>query len=394
MDYLFGKKAPTTPPIEEKEKGPSFALPASWYRDPAMYALERRAIFSKHWLLITHESRLASPGAYHSYEMANFPFFLVRDRQNKIRGFHNVCRHRAFPVVTETEGKAQILACKYHGWSYGFDGHLAKAPKFDQVPGFDKSTQGLYPIHVHVDKRGLVWVNLEASETPSVPWGETFNTADAEPRLDNFNMDEYVFDHAWERTDTEFNWKTLIDNYNEVCPVPLSPYYLTVLQCPSLPLLPYSPPVSVVSQQRTHTLQCYHCQVSHPGIAAVTDLDNYNVENKAGQILHWAQEKPGLNTGMNFAPTFFFPNAAVSMTTHYWYFMRVTPVGPTRVRMMYEVFRHKDATDKQFKDMDDWFKQIEGEDIVLCNGAQRNLNAGTYVTGELHPSNEAVSVVP
>lgn len=71
--------------------------------------------------------------------------------------------------------------------------------------------------------------------------------------------------------------------------------------------------------------------------------------------------------------------------------MRVVPTSATTTSMQYEVFRHKDATDKDFNEMDSFFKQVENEDKELCNGAQQNLNAGVYVTGNLHPFNEKVS---
>lgn len=56
--------------------------------------------------------------------------------------------------------------------------------------------------------------------------------------------------------------------------------------------------------------------------------------------------------------------------------------------MEYEVYRHKDATDPGFEKIDSMFKRILGEDKVLCNNAQRNLEAGVYVNGELHPRKE------
>lgn len=56
--------------------------------------------------------------------------------------------------------------------------------------------------------------------------------------------------------------------------------------------------------------------------------------------------------------------------------------------MQYEVYRHKDATDEEFEVVDEFFKQVESEDKGLCNAAQKNLNAGTYVSGNLHSSNE------
>ncbi len=101
------------------------------------------------------------------------------------------------------------------GWSYGLNGKLAKAPKFDNVEGFEKEQNGLFPIHVRIDSRGIIWVNLEASETPSIPWETRLRDCDSRPRLAEINMDDYVYDHSW-TIEGDYNWKAAADNYNEV----------------------------------------------------------------------------------------------------------------------------------------------------------------------------------
>lgn len=106
FQFLSSKSAPTDVPR---------ALPASWYREPAMYELERRAIYSKRWLLVTHRNRFAKSGDFVQYNEAGFSFFLCLDREGNLNGFHNICRHRAYPVVTKDEGNVSILSCKYHG---------------------------------------------------------------------------------------------------------------------------------------------------------------------------------------------------------------------------------------------------------------------------------------
>ena len=92
---------------------------------------------------------------------------------------------------------------------------MAKAPKYDELPSFDKSANGLFSIHVHVDTLGFVWVNLDASAEPAMSWEDDFAHVDQQPRLQGFKMDEYKFDHQWEMVG-DYNWKTLADNYNEV----------------------------------------------------------------------------------------------------------------------------------------------------------------------------------
>ena len=56
--------------------------------------------------------------------------------------------------------------------------------------------------------------------------------------------------------------------------------------------------------------------------------------------------------------------------------------------MEYEVYRHKNASDEDFKTIDEMFKRILAEDKWLCNNAQKNLNAGVFVNGEMHPKLE------
>lgn len=56
--------------------------------------------------------------------------------------------------------------------------------------------------------------------------------------------------------------------------------------------------------------------------------------------------------------------------------------------MEYEVYRHKGASDEEFEYIDSFFKRVLAEDKYLCNAAQKNLNAGVFVNGQLHPELE------
>jgi hypothetical protein len=41
------------------------------------------------------------------------------------------------------------------------DRHCGKHPGYQEVEGFDKSKNGLLPIHVHIDANGFIWLNLD-----------------------------------------------------------------------------------------------------------------------------------------------------------------------------------------------------------------------------------------
>lgn len=166
------------------EKTAVRALPASWYTSQELYDLERRAIFSKKWLLTTHSLRLPHAGNWLRYEVAGYPFILARGYDGKIKAFHDI-------------------------WSHSFNDQLAETLLSQGSEALDKST-----IHVHTDVNNFIWINLDAGEQPEIAWERDFKDIDLQPRFKDFNFEDYEFDHTWD-IGGAFNWKVLADNYNE-----------------------------------------------------------------------------------------------------------------------------------------------------------------------------------
>ncbi|KAI1184969.1 ISP domain-containing protein [Nemania serpens] len=324
------------------------ALPGPWYLSKDMYELERRAIFSKKWLLTTHKIRLPNPGDWLRYQVAGFDFVVAKDSVGAVNAFHNVCRHRAYPVVTKDEGNNSILACKYHNWSYTLSGKLTKAPSYQDVEGFDKSQNSLFPIHVHIDTNGFIWVNLEASEKPTTPWEDDYKGIDRQDRFKAYNFDDYQYDHTWQM-EGEYNWKLLGDNYNE----------------------------------------CYHCPTTHPDIPTVADLSNYGVVTDGAYVQHLGRPTAEqIAKGFNVAATYYFPNASMNVSPHFFFIQRFIPKGPNTSIMYYEVYRNKSSSEEDFQAINNIYKRIMTEDKYLCAAAHKNIQAGVFVNGEMHPRME------
>ncbi|OJJ61684.1 hypothetical protein ASPSYDRAFT_75729 [Aspergillus sydowii CBS 593.65] len=334
--FGFGSNAPKP----EVKQQPIRALPASWYTSPEMYELERRAIFSKRWLFMTHSSRLKEVGDWLRYELAGFDILIIRDRQGSVNAFHNICRHRAYPVVeNEGSGNAKILACRYHGWSYGLNGKLAKATGYQGLD-FDKDSNGLLPIHTKVDVNGFVWVNLDAKEVPEVPWEEHFKGVDTQERYRTLglNFNHYDLDHSYE-LEGHYNWKILADNFNE----------------------------------------CYHCPTTHSDIPNFLNLDSFDSDTKDGHIQHHCDpNEDQIRKGLYTASTYYFPMSA----------MKFLPHGPGSSKMAYEIYRNRHSSESDFKLISDMYARVMGEDKVLCVNAQRNLERGVFTSGQLHPKFE------
>ena len=151
-------KTPSPPAAEVSQTSD---LPSDWWTSPTQHALETRAILSKTWLHLAHTSTLPKPGSYKTFTIANHSILLIRGKDGILRAFHNICRHRAYTVATKAEGCSQVLMCKYHGWTYDSKGKLIRAPKFEDVAGFDRGANGLFEVRTFVDSSGFVYVNLD-----------------------------------------------------------------------------------------------------------------------------------------------------------------------------------------------------------------------------------------
>ncbi|TAQ88841.1 hypothetical protein B7494_g2859 [Chlorociboria aeruginascens] len=136
---------------------------SSWWNSEDLFETERRAVFSKTWLFVTHISRFHKPGDYRTFEIAGFSILLILGKDQQLRAFHNVCRHRAYAVAKKEFGSSTVLGCRYHGWSYDTQGRLTKAPEFENVDGFDKSLNNLWELKTEICGP-MVFVNFNAEK--------------------------------------------------------------------------------------------------------------------------------------------------------------------------------------------------------------------------------------
>ncbi|EEU38933.1 uncharacterized protein NECHADRAFT_81422 [Fusarium vanettenii 77-13-4] len=181
-------------------------LPPGWWTDSERFQTEKRAIFSQTWICVSHRSRFVKAGDYIAFDIAGFRVLLILGKDGTVRAFHNICRHRAFPVAKKASGSSTVLGCRYHGWSYDTKGQLTKAPHFDNVPGFEKSQNGLFPIHTRVDDGGFLHINMSASE----PAGNELSHIKKTSQLASISQNSHFID-SWE-VKGSFNWKVIVND--------------------------------------------------------------------------------------------------------------------------------------------------------------------------------------
>lgn len=156
---------------------------------------------------MSHKSRLTQNGDWLRYNFASYDIIITCDRTGTINAFHNVCRHRAYPVIEkEGAGNNKILACRYHGWSYGLNGRLAKAPGYQEL-NLDKDQNSLFRCDTKIDNNGFIWINMDAREIPEITFDQHFGKVDSQDQQSHIDFDDYSFALETKKEVSELNWK-------------------------------------------------------------------------------------------------------------------------------------------------------------------------------------------
>ena len=314
-------------------------LPASWYHDPEVHRRERTAVWARSWLVFAPTAQLDRPGRFVAATIAGWPLFVVVRPDGSLAGFHNVCAHRAGPIMWDGHGTAGNLVCRYHGWAYDWEGALRSARDFGgEVEG---PTPALLPIRVEA-WRNLIWVNLDPSAPPLLDALGSFVG-----QCQEFPMEEFEYTHQVVRT-LACNWKTYADNY----------------------------------------LEGYHIPVLHPELNREIDVSQYQVlvYPEDDYCLHTAPARDGAANAGRWL--FRFPNTALNVYRTGMNLERVLPDGPNRTLVVYDYF-FADPDDPANADTLKVSEVTLDQDQAICEAVQRNLDSAAYDNGPLSPRHES-----
>jgi len=81
----------------------AYTIPASWYVDERIAALERQYVFGGTWQVVAGVEQLKRAGQFVTRELAGEPIVVVRASDGELQAFYNVCRHHAAAVVSAPE---------------------------------------------------------------------------------------------------------------------------------------------------------------------------------------------------------------------------------------------------------------------------------------------------
>jgi Rieske 2Fe-2S family protein len=337
-------------------------LPQKYFVSPDIFEAEEEKIFSRQWVLVGHQSQIAKTGDFFVPEVAGESLIVSRDKNEEIRGFYNVCRHRGTRLCEEQSGHSSAIQCPYHAWTYGLDGRLIGSPHMDEVPGFDRSDYSLHPVNLAVWE-GFIFVNLADDSRPLEEWfaplaGKFWHWN--LPRLRSVKRIEY---------DVKANWKLMFENYSE----------------------------------------CYHCPGVHPMLSKVSPYDSAENDLTEGPFLGgFMRINKGKSLTMSgeacaipvagpkkeegeeaedYERVFYysiFPNMLLSMHPEYVMVHQLWPQSPERTLILCDWFFHPEASERDDfnpEDAIEFWDMTNKQDWHVCELSQQGIASRAYEPG-------------
>ena len=332
----------------------AYTIPAPWYTDDRIAALELKNVFSRNWQSVARTAQLEKPGQYVTAIVANEPVVVVRGSDNQLRAFYNVCRHHAMTVMNEPCGHTQHLRCPYHGWTYNLEGELRGMTEFDGVRNFERKDNGLVPIRVE-SWENFVFVNLDPNAEPLEKFlGALVGLAKplVFDRLQFVERRSYILN---------CNWKVYVDNFLD---------------------------------------GGYHVPHMHKGLNSVLDYTNYTIENvdrtcvqSSPVTVDKASEASAANTRKGDRAYYFwqYPNFMLNWYEGYLDTNLVLPLGAGRCEVIFDFYFGDVSEDNMayIRESMGVSELVQQEDIIICDGVQRGLSSRAYQAGRLSVRREA-----
>lgn len=324
------------------------ALPARYYSDPAMAAIDRRLIFDRSWQLVAHVCQLRGAGDHAIADLGGLPVIAVRGSDDVIRVMHNVCRHRAGPLAQCDGLGAMSLRCRYHGWTYTLDGQLRSATEMSGATDFDIGAIRLPQLAVRI-WQGLVFAAVDEASAPPF---EAF-VAGIDARLGEDRGLEHFGHHHRVGYDIDCDWKVYVDNY----------------------------------------LEGYHVPHVHPELNRMLDYRSYVTDTAEWYSFQFSplESGDGLYGSGDALYYWMWPNTMLNILPGRLQTNRIVPRGAGRCRVEFDFYYAMDDSDagRARREADLSFSDIvQDEDIGICIDVQRGLSSGSYVAGRLNPLRE------
>jgi len=348
-------------------------LPNECYLEGEYTAIERKKLFEDRWVAVGVASSLPNPGDAKPFDLLGIPLIILRDKDNKIRVFHNVCSHRGYKLLHKACRLKNVIRCPYHSWSYDLKGDLVATPHLGGInqhehEDFEKSKSNLKEV------RSAIWIDLimvnisnneisfeEYIKTLEDRWSEFWTKEDQQ-------MIYHANDYGYFLLKAKCNWKFAVENYCE----------------------------------------SYHLPFVHPGLNSYSKIDDhYHIQGLPNRFAGQGTVvyNPRFENDEEF-PTFpgwnkkkeryaeyvaLFPNVMLGIHKDHYYAYWLEPISHNYTKEHMEVYyvgeeaalsnKYKSLREQNYKQ----WHSIQSEDLMIIEGMQEGRNSPAYNGGNFSP---------
>ena len=348
-------------------------LPNECYTNKDYTLIERKKLFEDKWIVVGVASSIPEIGDVKPIDILGMPILILRNKQNEIKVFHNVCSHRGVKLVSKSGKINSLIRCPYHSWSYNLNGELMATPHIGGMNkhsayGFDKSKSNLKEVRSYI-WLDLIMININQNEMSfedyikplSDRWEKFWPIKDRE-------LIHHSNDFGYFKLNAKCNWKFAIENY-----------------CESYHLPWVHPGLNSYSKIEDH----YHIQ-GLPNRFAGQGTVVYNPQFKGKEKLpsfpNWPKDKENIAEYVAL-----FPNVMLGIHKDHYYAYWIEPINHefTLEHMELYYVGEKAAQANKFKSLrkqnhKQW-EDIQKEDVDIIQGMQTGRNSPSYNGGNFSP---------
>ena len=348
-------------------------LPNECYTSKDYTLIERKKLFEDKWIVVGVASSIPEIGDVKPIDILGMPILILRNKQNEVKVFHNVCSHRGVKLVSKSGKINSLIRCPYHSWSYSLDGELKATPHIGgmnkhSADGFDKSKNNLKEIRSYI-WLDLIMININQNEMSfeeyikplSDRWEKFWPIKDRE-------LIHHSNDFGYFKLNAKCNWKFAIENY-----------------CESYHLPWVHPGLNSYSKIEDH----YHIQ-GLPNRFAGQGTVVYNPQFKGKEKLpsfpNWPKDKENIAEYVAL-----FPNVMLGIHKDHYYAYWIEPISHefTLEHMELYYVGEQAAQANKFKSLrkqnhKQW-EDIQKEDVDIIQGMQTGRNSPSYNGGNFSP---------
>ena len=315
------------------------SLPADWYHNEQIFTEEQQKIFKRHWSFVSSLDDLQNPGQFIVSDIAGQSVVVCRNSDNDLRGYLNLCRHRASPLCTDQSGRIARFICPYHAWSYDLNGSLLLAPGFDE--SLEKDKYGLIPVRVDC-WNNLVFVCLSDNCPGLREWlGDIATIAEKYPAIKEMEFEVMLSNQL------AANWKNYSDN----------------------------------------SAEGYHLATIHPRLNQSLTAGQTRIStHENGQFVNFEVTSVEDSSPGNWL--YKFPALLMHFSLHSFNLEKIMPLNATRSALQRWFWFNPGVSKKNRRETIAFSSHVMEEDMGICSRVQKNLEAGHHDTGMLSPLRE------